>query len=141
RGAELENVATRLMGDELTPGWASGLALIAGHHLKVGGPIRIGEHIPTAIPMRRRVEMIGLAPIEEAGACARSARGDEPIFRLAAIAGVDHDPAPALADIHTEKEAIVGFVVDEHVLAAARWAAIDFRRAPIVVAISPEQIS
>src|SRR5262245_21527030 len=88
--------------------------------------------------MRGGVEQLGFARGEGGGLRRRAGGGDGVVFGLGAIAGADQDELAAFAGADAQEETVVGLVIDEHVLAAAGWAAINLGRAAVIVAEGPE---
>ena len=111
------------MGRELAPVRARGAAWIAFHDFEIDRPIGVRQHIPTPVPVDRRIEQILLARVEHGRRCFWRARGDGQQFRLAVVARGDGDELTAFGEAHADEEAVVRLVIHQNILAPARGAA------------------
>ena len=136
---ETGDVVARLIANEIDPTVLGGNRRRRLRQLEIYRAVIIGADHPAVCPV---IELILHAdPARFSNGWRGSGVGgvDQPDLCGFLIAHMDDDMAVIAGGADAQEHALVGFFIDQHVLAASRGAAKHFRGASILVAPDPEQ--
>jgi hypothetical protein len=75
RRVQPENITARFVRKEFAPLRASPCGLLRRHDLEVDSAVGVGDDVPAAIPVRRRVEHVGSRTLKRMGCAVGLAAG------------------------------------------------------------------
>ena len=127
------------MGDPIGPGVCGGDVRAADHELEVHRAAGVGADHPAVRPMIEIVAHALAARRGDGGIAGRVRCRDQPGLAGFLILGSDDDVALVGGGAEAQKHALVGLLIDQHVLAATRGAPEDLGRTRVLVAPDPEQ--
>ena len=136
---ETGDVAARTVRDPVGPGRLGRDRRGAGHQLEVHGAVGVGVDDPAVGPVVGRVFHADLARLDQDRGGGRIGGRNDPAFAGFLVADPDDDVAVVGGDAQAQEHAVVGFLVDQHVVPAARRPAEDLGGPGVLVAPDPEQ--
>jgi hypothetical protein len=135
----LHHIGARAVRLPLGPVGGGGIVLGRPHQLEVDGAVRIGQDHETVAPVLQLIAHAHAARLHHARLGRGVRRGDQAVFAGLLVLAGDADVGAGPAGPHADEHAGVGFLIDQHILAAACGATVDLRRSPVLVAEGPEQ--